>query len=66
MLEGAEAAESVAAPGPGELDEAVRAFEDRMWTRARRWAESTCAGLEPRVSPDPAEALALVDEVRSC
>ncbi|MFF5212288.1 FAD-dependent oxidoreductase [Streptosporangium sp. NPDC000396] len=65
MLEGAELAESVAAaPGPGDLDEAVRAFEEQMWTRAGRWAEITMAGLERLVSPDPTEALALFDEVQ--
>ncbi|MFF5114359.1 FAD-dependent oxidoreductase [Streptosporangium sp. NPDC000509] len=65
MLEGAELAEAVAAaPGPEELDEAVRAFEERMWTRADRWAKFTTAGLERLVSPDPAEALALFDEVQ--
>lgn len=65
MLEGAELAESVAAaPGPGDLDEAVRAFEEQMWARAGRWAKITMAGLERLVSPDPAEALALFDEVQ--
>ena len=65
MLEGAELAVAVAAaPGPEELDEAVRAFEERMWTRAGRWAKFTTAGLERLVSPDPAEALALFDEVQ--
>jgi 2-polyprenyl-6-methoxyphenol hydroxylase-like FAD-dependent oxidoreductase len=65
MLEGAELAEAVAAaPGPGDLDEAVRAFEERMWERAGRWATMTTAGLERLVSPDPAEALALFDEVQ--
>ncbi|MFI1676407.1 FAD-dependent oxidoreductase [Streptomyces sp. NPDC020607] len=65
MLEGAELAESiVAAPGPGELDEAVRAFEEQMWARAGRWARITAAGLERLVSPDPAEALALFDHVQ--
>ncbi|MGQ5636552.1 MULTISPECIES: FAD-dependent oxidoreductase [unclassified Streptomyces] len=63
LLEGAELAESVAA-APGDLDEAVRAFEERMWARAGRWAEITTAGLERLVSPDPAEALALFDEVQ--
>ncbi|GAA2775409.1 hypothetical protein GCM10019017_20280 [Streptomyces showdoensis] len=70
MLEGAELAESVATvaataaeTGPGALDEAVRAFEERMWERAGRWAEITTAGLERLVSPDPAEALAVFDEV---
>ncbi|MFF5255030.1 FAD-dependent oxidoreductase [Streptomyces leeuwenhoekii] len=62
MLEGAELAESLAA-GPGDPDEAVRAFEERMWARAGRWAEITTAGLERLVSPDPAEALALFDHV---
>ncbi|WP_049573292.1 FAD-dependent oxidoreductase [Streptomyces sp. SBT349] len=63
MLEGAELAESIAA-GPGDLDEAVRAFEERMWARAGRWAEITTTGLERLVSPDPAEALALFDHVQ--
>jgi 2-polyprenyl-6-methoxyphenol hydroxylase-like FAD-dependent oxidoreductase len=65
MLEGAELAESVAAPGPGDLDGAVRAFEEQMWARAGRWAKITTAGLERLVSPDPTEALALFDEVQS-
>ncbi len=64
LLEGAELAESIAAAGPGELDEAVRAFEERMWERAGRWAKITAAGLERLVSPDPAEALALFDHVQ--
>jgi 2-polyprenyl-6-methoxyphenol hydroxylase-like FAD-dependent oxidoreductase len=65
MLEGAELAESVAAAlGPGDLDEAVRAFEEQMWARAGRWAKMTTAGLERLVSPDPTEALALFDEVQ--
>jgi 2-polyprenyl-6-methoxyphenol hydroxylase-like FAD-dependent oxidoreductase len=65
MIEGAELAESVAAaPGPGELDESVRAFEEQMWARAGRWAKMTTAGLERLVSPDPADALALFDEVQ--
>ncbi|MGW0198520.1 FAD-dependent oxidoreductase [Nonomuraea sp. NPDC003201] len=65
MLEGAELAESIAAaPGPGDLDEAVRAFEEQMWARAGRWAKITTAGLERLVSPDPTEALALFDEVQ--
>ncbi|MEV5414532.1 NAD(P)/FAD-dependent oxidoreductase [Thermopolyspora sp. NPDC052614] len=65
MLDGAELAESVAAAsGPGELDEAVRAFEERMWARAGRWAKFTTAGLERLVGPDPADALALFDEVQ--
>ncbi|MCC5576142.1 FAD-dependent monooxygenase [Microtetraspora sp. AC03309] len=65
MLEGAELAESVAAaPGPGDRDEAVRAFEEQMWARAGRLAKITAAGLERLVSPDPTEALALFDEVQ--
>lgn len=66
MLEGAELAESVAAAAPAlaDLDEAVRAFEEQMWARAGRWAEMTSAGLERLVSLDPAEALALFDEVQ--
>ncbi|MER8184995.1 NAD(P)/FAD-dependent oxidoreductase [Kitasatospora sp. NPDC094015] len=63
MLEGAELAEAVAA-GPEDLDEAVRAFEERMWARAARWAKITGAGLERLVSADPAEALALFDQVQ--
>ncbi|MBE3013131.1 FAD-dependent monooxygenase [Microbispora sp. NEAU-D428] len=65
MLEGAELAESVvAAPGPGDLDEAVLAFEEQMWARAGRWAKITMAGLERLVSPDPTQALALFEEVQ--
>lgn len=63
MLEGAELAESIAT-GPGDPDEAVRAFEEQMWARAGRWAKITTAGLERLVSPDPAEALALFDQVQ--
>jgi 2-polyprenyl-6-methoxyphenol hydroxylase-like FAD-dependent oxidoreductase len=63
MLEGAELAESIAA-GPGDPDEAVRAFEEPMWARAGKWAEITTAGLERLVSPDPAEAIAVFDEVQ--
>ncbi|MGW1835187.1 FAD-dependent oxidoreductase [Streptomyces sp. NPDC002067] len=63
MLEGAELAEAVAG-APGDPDEAVRAFEEQMWARAGRWAKITTAGLERLVSPDPAEALALFDEVQ--
>ncbi|MFH9552756.1 FAD-dependent oxidoreductase [Streptomyces sp. NPDC017435] len=63
MLEGAELAESIAT-SPEDLDEAIRAFEEQMWARAGRWAEITTAGLERLVSPDPAEALALFDEVQ--
>ncbi|WNM34674.1 NAD(P)/FAD-dependent oxidoreductase [Streptomyces sp. Li-HN-5-11] len=63
MLEGAELAESVAT-GPGDPDETVRAFEERMWARASRWAEITTAGLERLVSPDPTEALAHFDQVQ--
>ncbi|MFF7214430.1 FAD-dependent oxidoreductase [Streptomyces sp. NPDC008238] len=64
MLDGAELAESIAA-GPADPDAAVRAFEERMWARAGRWARMTTAGLERLVSPDPAEALALFDRVQS-
>ncbi|MCX5110430.1 FAD-dependent monooxygenase [Streptomyces sp. NBC_00378] len=63
MLEGAELAESIAT-GPGDLDETVRAFEERMWARAGRWAKITTAGLDRLVSPDPSEALALFDQVQ--
>ncbi|MET7645191.1 NAD(P)/FAD-dependent oxidoreductase [Streptomyces sp. NPDC005426] len=63
MLEGAELAESIAT-GPGDLDGAVRLFEERMWARAGRWAEITMAGLERLVSPDPAEALAFFDRIQ--
>lgn len=63
MLEGAELAESVATD-PEDLDDAVRAFEERMWARAGKWARITTAGLERLVSPDPTEALALFDEVQ--
>jgi 2-polyprenyl-6-methoxyphenol hydroxylase-like FAD-dependent oxidoreductase len=63
MLEGAELAESVAA-APGDLDAAVRAFEEQMWARAGRWAKITTAGLERLVSPDPTEALAHFDQVQ--
>lgn len=65
MLEGAELAEAIAAAtGPGDLDEAVRAFEEQMWARAGKWAEITMAGLERLVSPDPTQALALFDEIQ--
>ncbi|MEU3225421.1 NAD(P)/FAD-dependent oxidoreductase [Streptomyces sp. NPDC006976] len=63
MLEGAELAESLAA-GPADPDAAVRGFEERMWARAGRWAQMTTAGLERLVGPDPAEALAVFDEVQ--
>ena len=61
MLEGAELAETVAAAGPDDPDEGVRAFEEQMWARAGRWAKITTAGLERLVSPDPAEAIALFE-----
>jgi 2-polyprenyl-6-methoxyphenol hydroxylase-like FAD-dependent oxidoreductase len=64
MIEGAELAESAAAAGAGDLDKTVRAFEEQMWARAGRWAKMTAAGLERLVSPDPAEAIALFDEVQ--
>ncbi|MFI7231495.1 FAD-dependent oxidoreductase [Nonomuraea angiospora] len=63
MLEGAELAETIAT-GPGDLDKAVRAFEEQMWARAGRWAKITMAGLERLVSPDPAEAVAHFDQVQ--
>lgn len=63
MLDGAELAESIAA-GPDDLDEAVGAFEERMSARAGRWARITTAGLERLVSRDPADAVALFDEVQ--
>ncbi|MFI1567177.1 FAD-dependent oxidoreductase [Streptomyces sp. NPDC020490] len=63
MLEGAELAEAITS-APGDPDQAVRAFEERMWARAGRWAKITTAGLERLVSPDPAEALALFDQVQ--
>ncbi|MGX9890299.1 FAD-dependent oxidoreductase [Streptomyces sp. NPDC002276] len=68
MLDGAELAESIAiatATGTQDLDEIVRAFEERMWARSGKWAEITTAGLERLVSPDPAEAIAVFDEVQS-
>ncbi|MEV5569699.1 NAD(P)/FAD-dependent oxidoreductase [Spirillospora sp. NPDC052269] len=63
MLDGAELAEAIAA-GPDDLDEAVRAFEEQMRPRAGKWAEITMAGLNRLVSPDPAEAIAVFDEVQ--
>ena len=63
MLDGAELAESIAA-APGDLDGAIRAFEEQMWARAGKWAKITTAGLERLMSPDPAEAIALFDEVQ--
>ncbi|MFJ6691862.1 FAD-dependent oxidoreductase [Streptomyces sp. NPDC091294] len=64
LLEGAELAEAVVAAGDGDLDGAVRAFEERMWTRAERWARITADGLQRLVSPDPAAALAVFDRVQ--
>jgi 2-polyprenyl-6-methoxyphenol hydroxylase-like FAD-dependent oxidoreductase len=64
MLEGAELAETVAGSGRGDLDDSIRSFEEQMRARAGRWAKITTAGLERLVSPDPAEALALFDEVQ--
>ncbi|MEI5521685.1 NAD(P)/FAD-dependent oxidoreductase [Streptomyces brasiliscabiei] len=64
MLDGAELAESLAVAAPGDPDDVVRAHEERMWSRAGRWARITTAGLDRLVSPDPAEALALFDEVQ--
>ncbi|MFJ9907483.1 FAD-dependent oxidoreductase [Streptomyces sp. NPDC101152] len=63
MLDGAELAEAIAA-APGDLDGAIRAFEEQMWARAGKWAKITTAGLERLMSPDPAEAIALFDEVQ--
>ncbi|MEU9192641.1 FAD-dependent oxidoreductase [Streptomyces hundungensis] len=63
MLEGAELAETIALGQDG-LDDAVRAFEERMWVRAATWARITAAGLERLVSADPTEALALFDQVQ--
>jgi 2-polyprenyl-6-methoxyphenol hydroxylase-like FAD-dependent oxidoreductase len=63
MLDGAELAESIAT-GRGDLDETVRAFEEQMWARAGKWAKITTAGLERLVSPDPAVALAVFDQVQ--
>ncbi len=63
MLEGAELAETIALD-PDDLDDAVRAFEETMWARAGKWARITTAGLERLVSADPAEALALFDQVQ--
>jgi len=66
MLEGAELAEAVAtASGHDDLDRVVRAFEEQMWARAGRWAKFATAGLERLVSPDPADAIALFDEVNA-
>ncbi|GCD92871.1 FAD-dependent oxidoreductase [Embleya hyalina] len=64
MSDGAELAESIAA-GSGDPDDAVRAFEERMWVRAARWARITTAGLARLVGPNPADAIALFDEVQS-
>ncbi|MFD5665163.1 FAD-dependent oxidoreductase [Streptomyces anthocyanicus] len=63
LLEGAELAESLA-DGSADPDDAVRAFEERMWARAGRWAKITAVGLERLVSPDPAAALAVFDQVQ--
>ncbi|MFD9142734.1 FAD-dependent oxidoreductase [[Kitasatospora] papulosa] len=63
MLEGAELAEAIAT-GPEDLDTTVRAFEEQMWARAGRWAKFTTDGLERLVSTDPAQALALFDQVQ--
>jgi 2-polyprenyl-6-methoxyphenol hydroxylase-like FAD-dependent oxidoreductase len=62
MLEGAELAEALAATD--DLDAAVRAFEQTMWERARTFATMTIAGLQRLVSPDPAQAIALFDELQ--
>ncbi|MET7484874.1 NAD(P)/FAD-dependent oxidoreductase [Streptomyces sp. NPDC005538] len=65
MLEGAELAESIATVGPADPDDAVRAFEEQMCARAGKWAKITTAGLERLMSPDPADAVALFDEVQA-
>ncbi|GAA2016382.1 NAD(P)/FAD-dependent oxidoreductase [Catenulispora yoronensis] len=76
MLEGAELAEAIVETGADadaadtttsleDLDKAVRAFEQRMWARAGKWAKITTAGLERLVSSDPTEALAQFEEVQS-
>ncbi|WP_320775823.1 NAD(P)/FAD-dependent oxidoreductase [Streptomyces sp. CRN 30] len=66
LLEGAELAESLTSTSTlAEVDEAVRAFENSMWSRAERWATMTMAGLERLVSADPSEALAVFDAVQS-
>ncbi|MFC0042677.1 FAD-dependent oxidoreductase [Actinomadura rayongensis] len=62
LLDGAELAEAIV--GAGDLDGAVRAFEERMGARAGRWAARTAAGLERLVGADPARAVALFDEVQ--
>ncbi|MDX3517919.1 NAD(P)/FAD-dependent oxidoreductase [Streptomyces scabiei] len=65
MLDGAELAEAItSATGFGELDEAVRGFEERMWARAARWAQITTDGLERLISPDPEQAVALFDQLQ--
>ncbi|MEU2333368.1 NAD(P)/FAD-dependent oxidoreductase [Streptomyces sp. NPDC013172] len=63
LLEGAELAESIAT-GSEDLDATVRAFEERMWARAARWAQITTAGLDRLLTPDPATAVALFDGVQ--
>ncbi|MEU1884732.1 NAD(P)/FAD-dependent oxidoreductase [Micromonospora rifamycinica] len=63
MLDGAELAEAIVAD-PDDLDGAVRVSEERMCARAGRWAERTTEGLRRLVSPDPAQAVALFDEVQ--
>ncbi|MEW9553734.1 FAD-dependent oxidoreductase [Nonomuraea sp. NPDC050783] len=67
MLEGAELAEAILGADPADpaaLDKAVRAFEERMWPRAARWASFATEGLDRLVSPDPAAAIALFDDVQ--
>ncbi|MBX9388519.1 FAD-dependent oxidoreductase [Streptomonospora nanhaiensis] len=65
MLEGAELAESIAgAPDTADLDATVRAFEQHTHPRAARWAQTTAAGLDRLISPNPTAALALFDEVQ--
>ena len=64
MLDGAELAEAIAAGEAASLDETVRTAEERMWARAGRWATLTTAGLARLVGPDPADALALFDQLQ--
>ncbi|MEV4567912.1 NAD(P)/FAD-dependent oxidoreductase [Nonomuraea sp. NPDC049419] len=64
MIEGAELADALTQAGDGEVDAAVRAFEERMQTRAATFAEMTAAGLDRLVGPDPATAIALFDDLQ--
>ncbi|MFB9469464.1 FAD-dependent oxidoreductase [Nonomuraea salmonea] len=64
MIEGAELAETLTQARAGEVDAAVRAFEERMQARAATFAEMTAAGLDRLVGPDPATAIALFDDLQ--